>query len=462
MDILEKVKLMKRFDKSGRELFIQVGALLILGLIMPLLINHKSLSIYEYLYRSVDTFNQGLLLIAAFMLVIMNSVRILPTYLAVFMLLEVVNKAQKAWLEKLWYIGVTVLIIPLEYMLINIIYGVRYHFGMPSIIIIIAMILFSLKEMVHISVLKKSMFIILLLIGIQWLDIVPMLSDYGFGYGEVSKDIKNISLIINADETLNFLSFVLFFIFTVNSSIIYRIFEVQNKALLDIDIKREMRKELHEAKLHSVKIHSMEETQNLVHDLKTPLTIIEMYASLIEMVDTTEKTHEYVQKITSSVDQLNHMISEILVEDKKRQVSVDELLSSVLSQISTYDLDEILNVRISCPDTVVFINKIRMGRAIVNIVKNAMDSVDKEQSRIDIEVDVKGDAVDIRISDNGKGIDEEVLSKIFERGYSTKKSSGIGLGFAKKVIENHNGSFEMYSKSGVGTTVVMRLPCEQD
>jgi len=460
MDIFGIKKLKKLLDVSQRKVFINVGFLLILGILMPLIINHKNLLIYDYLYKSVNTFNQGLLLIAAFMLVIMNSIRILPIYMAVFVLLESVNKRQKELFWKFYWTSVTVLIIPFEYYLINMIHGVKYHFGMPSIIIIMALLFFSSKDTIHVGILKKSTYIIILIIGIQWLDIVPVLSNFGFGYGEFSKDIKNISTIINADETMSFLSTILFFIFTFNSVLIYRILDAQNKALLDIDIKRQMRKELHEANLNSIKMHSMEETQNLVHDLKTPLTIIEMYASLIEMVDSTKVSHEYVDKIISSVDQLNHMISEILVEDKKRTISIDELFSSVLSQISTYDLDEILKVNIQCPEMNVCTNKIRMGRAIVNIIKNSIDSLGMENPIIGIDVTDKKHYVQIEINDNGKGISEDVLSRIFERGYSTKESSGIGLGFAKKVIENHSGSMEINSKIGFGTTVIIKLPCD--
>ncbi len=436
-----------------------VCMLLLLGLVMPLIIDLSALPIYEYLYQCVEESHQGILLIASAMLVLMNSLRILPIYMAVFALLEVVMENMKS--KKLLYTLLVVLIVPLVYKTIYYIYGIKYHFGMPSIIIIISMVFYASSETIHISIVKKTLYIAILLIGIQWLDITPMLSNFGFGYGEISQDIKNISLIIDATEVMNFFSLLMFMIFTLNSFMVFGIFSVQNKALIDIDIKREMRKELNEARLNSIKTRSTEETQNLVHDLKTPLTIIEMYAALIEMIDENNQNNEYVEKIISSVDQLDKMISEILQEDKRNTITVDELFRSVLSQISTYDLMENLTVQIECPDTLICINKIRISRAIINIVKNSIDSMDNiNKMKIDIDVTEGLGVVKISIIDNGKGIEPKVLEKIFDRGFSTKESSGIGLAFVKTVVENHDGSIKMFSKEGIGTEVVLEIPHE--
>jgi hypothetical protein len=358
--------------------------------------------------------------------------------------------------------GLAVLLIPLMYKFVYYIYEIRYYFGMPPVIVIISMIFFSIKEMKYISVAKKSLFIITLLMGVQWLDLVPLLSSYGFGNGEISRDIKNIASIISGPRLLTFISWFLFGFFSINSIMLYKIFADQNKAFIDMEANREIRKELDEARLNSIKSRAMEETQNLVHDLKTPITTIQVYASLIEMMSENEKVKGHVHKITCAVDQLDHMISEILQENKKRATTVEDLFNSIFSQLSAYDIVDVIKVEISCLNHEIYVNKIRMSRAILNIIKNSMDSMDKEKPTIEVTVQNEDHHLIITILDNGKGIKAEIIERIWERGFSTKESFGIGLEFVKAVIENHGGTIEMSSVEGLQTEVVIKLPYKME
>lgn len=111
-------------------------------------------------------------------------------------------------------------------------------------------------------------------------------------------------------------------------------------------------------------------------------------------------------------------------------------------------------------DTVIDIDREQIKRALNNIVANAVKYMDKEDPEIHFRVKETMDAINIRISDNGRGIDEKDLPHIFERFYRSDASrntklggSGIGLSIVKKVIENHEGSVVAISKSGVGTDI---------
>jgi sensor histidine kinase len=111
-------------------------------------------------------------------------------------------------------------------------------------------------------------------------------------------------------------------------------------------------------------------------------------------------------------------------------------------------------------DTMIDIDREQIKRALNNIVANAVKYMDKEDPEIHFRVKETMDAINIRISDNGRGIDEKDLPHIFERFYRSDASrntklggSGIGLSIVKKVIENHEGSVVAISKSGVGTDI---------
>jgi len=106
----------------------------------------------------------------------------------------------------------------------------------------------------------------------------------------------------------------------------------------------------------------------------------------------------------------------------------------------------------------IYANKIRLSRAIINIINNSFDAIDEETGRILVSVNEEKDYIYIVIEDNGVGIPEQNIGKVLELGYSTKSSTGLGLSFAKSVIENHGGKFDFISDTEHGTAITVVLP----
>lgn len=104
----------------------------------------------------------------------------------------------------------------------------------------------------------------------------------------------------------------------------------------------------------------------------------------------------------------------------------------------------------------------QVGQAILNIVGNAIDAIaSRDDPKILIRTTVIGDKVKLSIKDNGVGIKREDLDKIFDPFYTTKKigeGTGLGLSITYGIIEKHNGSIKVESKSGVGTEFKIELP----
>ena len=106
----------------------------------------------------------------------------------------------------------------------------------------------------------------------------------------------------------------------------------------------------------------------------------------------------------------------------------------------------------------VLIDKDQITQAVLNILLNSIEAVDKNG---EIMIDVKrvNDGIQLSISDNGKGISKENVDKIFEPFFTTKKSgTGIGLALVKKIIDMHNGKIAIESKEGQGTRFIISLP----
>ena len=109
-------------------------------------------------------------------------------------------------------------------------------------------------------------------------------------------------------------------------------------------------------------------------------------------------------------------------------------------------------------DTVVIADPEQMKKVINNIISNSVKYMDKQHGQIDIRILDEVDSIRIEIEDNGKGIAQKDLQRIFERFYRTDASrnsaqggSGIGLSIVKKIVEDHGGYIWATSKEGEGT-----------
>ncbi len=99
-----------------------------------------------------------------------------------------------------------------------------------------------------------------------------------------------------------------------------------------------------------------------------------------------------------------------------------------------------------------------MKIALLNIIVNAMEAMSGENCRLILETSVVRNQCIIIIRDNGKGMDAETLSKVFDP-YFTSKSKGNGLGMTntQNIVLNHKGKIEVFSESGKGTSFIITL-----
>ncbi|MFH1859549.1 MAG: ATP-binding protein [bacterium] len=137
-------------------------------------------------------------------------------------------------------------------------------------------------------------------------------------------------------------------------------------------------------------------------------------------------------------------------------VGIDKLLHDVVEEMnipSTIRVD--WDIDGSLPN--ILADKERLCEIAHNLIKNAIESMG-EKGVLSIQGAVDGEFVRIIISDTGKGMSEEEISRMFTPFY-TNKATGKGLGMAvvKRLIEAHKGTIDVESKIGAGTRVVIRL-----
>ncbi len=102
----------------------------------------------------------------------------------------------------------------------------------------------------------------------------------------------------------------------------------------------------------------------------------------------------------------------------------------------------------------------KLIRALVNLVSNALEAIAPPDGRVTVRFGIVEEKVVITVGDNGKGIAEKDIGRIFEPFVTKGKSNGTGLGLAivRRIVEAHRESVEVASEVGVGTTFTITLP----
>ena len=211
---------------------------------------------------------------------------------------------------------------------------------------------------------------------------------------------------------------------------------------------------------------------NISHDLKTPITAVKGYVEGIMdgVADTPEKMDKYIKTIYNKAIDMDRLINELTTYsgiDNNRipynfhRINVADYFGDCVEEVGL-DLEQRgikLNYsNLVSPDTVVIADPEQMKKVINNIISNSVKYMDKPNGHIDIRILDEVDAIRVEIEDNGKGIAQKDLQKIFERFYRTDASrnsaqggSGIGLSIVKKIVEDHGGYVWATAKEGEGT-----------
>lgn len=213
---------------------------------------------------------------------------------------------------------------------------------------------------------------------------------------------------------------------------------------------------------------------NISHDLKTPITAIKGYVEGIMdgVADTPEKMDKYIKTIYNKANDMDRLINELTVYsgiDNNRipynfhRINVADYFGDCVEEVGM-DLEqrgiELNYSNLVQPDTIVIADPEQMKKVINNIISNSVKYMNKPKGIIDIRILDEVDSIHVEIEDNGKGIAQKDLGKIFERFYRTDASrnsaqggSGIGLSIVKKIIEDHGGYIWATSKEGEGTCI---------
>ena len=198
-------------------------------------------------------------------------------------------------------------------------------------------------------------------------------------------------------------------------------------------------------------------TNNNLERKVSSIDSLEIKNDLTELVTIALEGTSRVIKIVAELREFSHQDEE---NPEKQNINtlIDKAISLVLNEIK-YKA-EIFREYGSIPTIYCWGDK--LVQVFINLLVNAAQSIE-EKGEIKILTVVIDDYLNIEISDNGKGMDEKVQSKIFDPFYTTKEvgvGMGLGLHISYKIIENHGGYIKVKSKEGQGTSIKIQLPMD--
>jgi signal transduction histidine kinase len=204
----------------------------------------------------------------------------------------------------------------------------------------------------------------------------------------------------------------------------------------------------------------------VIHDLKTPLTLISGYVQLMEHEDSDKKRDEYAQLILKQFDHISAMQRDVLEFARGerivlvRKVYLAQFFAEVKAQLEPVMARRGIDLVVDMKDkgTARF-DEGKILRVIHNLARNAEEAMAGRGGKFTIRVMREGDDVVFQFSDTGPGIPKEIEHRVFQSFVTSGKKGGTGLGLAivKKIAEEHNGTIDVHSTSR-GATFTLRLP----
>jgi signal transduction histidine kinase len=211
---------------------------------------------------------------------------------------------------------------------------------------------------------------------------------------------------------------------------------------------------------------SLDVTKHVVHEIRTPL----------------EKIHEALRKLDDDIAPSSDCVA--LLRDAKKNLEelVDEILhprESHLGSIERFDLSAVLRRQVlrdrelhanlkepidfGCEDRTsglwVIGSKKEILRVVVNLLKNAADAI-HGRGRVTVTLEEQGGNAKVSVTDTGRGMSQEVSSRIFQNNYSygKDKGNGVGLFLCKQIVSDHGGRIRLANTSPQGSTFEFELP----
>jgi len=211
------------------------------------------------------------------------------------------------------------------------------------------------------------------------------------------------------------------------------------------------------------------------HELRSPMTRLQMALGLAQQESTTEQAREqYLQRCQKEIERLDQMIEDVLALSRlentlqtaeDEQVNLTALIQNIISDEQFVADKKSIKIEVSSPnDIIISADQTLLHSAISNVLSNAV-KYSPEQSIINVSLSIDEQKVTLIISDYGDGVPEQALAQLFTPFYRvnlardrTTGGTGLGLAIAKQAIVAHQGKIIAKNNSTKGLSVIIQIP----
>lgn len=214
---------------------------------------------------------------------------------------------------------------------------------------------------------------------------------------------------------------------------------------------------------------------NVSHELKTPVGALALLAETIEgAAEDPEAVYRFSARMQHEATRLTNLVQELIILSRlqggdpipaPQQVALDEVVAEAVDRCRLKANSKEISLVIGGDDDLTVMgDEDLLATALRNLIDNAV-AYSPERTRIAVSTRRAGDIADITVSDQGFGIPEHELERIFERFYRVDPArsratggTGLGLAIVKHVATTHGGEVKVWSKENFGSTFTLRLP----
>jgi len=247
--------------------------------------------------------------------------------------------------------------------------------------------------------------------------------------------------------------------------------EVIRQRVFEPAIQREVRAEVTKEKevMATEKQASLDElTASFAHEIRNPIAAAKSLVQQMGEDPTSNENVEYAKVALDELQRVEKSVSHLLKYAKEEDYSFDNINLAAIIDASLTQMRaklETKNVSISRNYIVgptVRADADKLRQVFTNIIDNAIDAMDSNTGERHLDLAIRSSIpgmATVAIRDNGCGIPEDKLAKIFNPFYTTKQTgTGLGMGIAKKVVESHRGKIDVSSRVGEGTLFSISIP----
>lgn len=211
-------------------------------------------------------------------------------------------------------------------------------------------------------------------------------------------------------------------------------------------------------------------TAGVAHELTNPLNNISMIAqNFVELYDKLDRAQriEFIENVEKETERIKDIIKNLLDFSRPKEANLKETDINTVMQKTLRLMQNMLDISniemktgLGSNLPRVFIDENQILQVLINLITNAVQSMQPGGTLFMATRRSRGDSVEITVMDTGKGIPPEFVPHIFDPFFSTKGEGGTGLGLSVSygIIKNHKGDIRVESKVGVGTTFTIELP----